>query len=105
MAGRRSRGGRPLDEKDLAALRSRTDMVAGYGLPPEAAEHTDAILLAFLSEPRTVGEISDRRLVYRSHVHDPHVLAVERRTAVRHLSRLVGASRVSEVEPGRFRAT
>ncbi|MFI6417189.1 MBL fold metallo-hydrolase [Streptomyces sp. NPDC050842] len=65
----------------------------------------DATLLTFLSEPRTVDEIADRRLVYRSDVDGPHVLPVERRTAVQHLSRLVGAGRVSEVEPGRFRAT
>lgn len=65
----------------------------------------DATLLAFLSEPRTVDEITDRRLVYRSHVEGPHVLPVERRTATRHLSRLADAGRVAEIEPGRFRAT
>ncbi|SEB82924.1 MBL fold metallo-hydrolase [Streptomyces sp. TLI_105] len=64
----------------------------------------DASLLAFLSEPRTVDEIADRRLVYRPHVEGPHVLPVERRTAVQHLGRLVGTGRVAEVEPGRFRA-
>ncbi|MFI8947294.1 MBL fold metallo-hydrolase [Streptomyces sp. NPDC053750] len=31
-------------EKDLAALRSREVMVEGYGLPPDAAERTDAML-------------------------------------------------------------
>ncbi|MFE5296823.1 MBL fold metallo-hydrolase [Streptomyces sp. NPDC056632] len=65
----------------------------------------DATLLTFLSQPRTVDEIADRRLVYRSHVDGPQVLPVERRTAGQHLRRLVGAGRVSEVEPGRFRAT
>ncbi|MCZ0982344.1 MBL fold metallo-hydrolase [Streptomyces diastatochromogenes] len=65
----------------------------------------DATLLTFLSEPRTVDEMADRRLVYGSHVEGAHVLPVERRTAAQHLSRLVGAGRVAEVEPGRFRAT
>ncbi|MFI8933193.1 MBL fold metallo-hydrolase [Streptomyces sp. NPDC053474] len=65
----------------------------------------DETLLAFLSEPRTVDEIARRRLVYRPHVEGPHVMPVERRTAVRHLDRLSGAGRVAEVEPGRFRAT
>lgn len=65
----------------------------------------DATLLAFLSEPRTVDDIADRRLVYRGHVEGGHVLPVERRTAEQHLSRLVDARLVTEVEPGRFRAT
>ncbi|MGW2014704.1 MBL fold metallo-hydrolase [Streptomyces sp. NPDC001927] len=65
----------------------------------------DATLLTFLAEPRTVDEIADRRLVYRRHVEGPHVLPVERRTAVQHLDRLARAGRVVEVEPGRFRAT
>ncbi|MEU5239437.1 MBL fold metallo-hydrolase [Streptomyces lydicus] len=65
----------------------------------------DATLLAFLAEPRTVDEIADRRLVYRDHLEGPHVLPVERRTAVQHLNRLTGAGQVTEVEPGRFRAT
>lgn len=65
----------------------------------------DEKLLAFLAEPRTVDEIARHRLVYRPHVEGPHVLPVERRTAVRHLDRLAAARLVAEVEPGRFRAT
>ncbi|MFD3945496.1 MBL fold metallo-hydrolase [Streptomyces sp. NPDC058579] len=65
----------------------------------------DATLLTFLTEPRTVDEIADRRLVYRRHVEGPHVLPVERRTAVQHVHRLARTGRVAEVEPGRFRAT
>ncbi|MEU9702627.1 MBL fold metallo-hydrolase [Streptomyces sp. NPDC047981] len=63
----------------------------------------DANLLSFLAEPRTIEEIAARRLVYRAHVEGPHVLPVERRTAVQHVTRLTGAGRVTEVEPGRFR--
>ncbi|MFD9903032.1 MBL fold metallo-hydrolase [Streptomyces sp. NPDC059063] len=65
----------------------------------------EVTLLAFLSEPRTVDEIAEHRLVYRPHVEGHHVLPVERRTAVQHLNRLTGAGRVTEIEPGRFRAT
>ncbi|MHA6626424.1 MBL fold metallo-hydrolase [Pseudonocardia sichuanensis] len=65
----------------------------------------DATLLAFLDEPRSVPEIVEHRLVYRPHVDAPHVPTVERRTAVQHLDRLIGAGAVVEVEPGRFRVT
>lgn len=68
-------------------------------------EKRDVTLLAFLDEPRTVEEIAEHRLVYRPHVEGPHVEPVERRTAVQHLHRLIGTGRVTEVEPGRFRAT
>ncbi|MEW5654091.1 MBL fold metallo-hydrolase [Streptomyces cinereoruber] len=81
-----------------AAFSERLDAFAGV------MAKRDATLLAFLSEPRTVDEIADRRLVYRPHVEGPHVLPVERRTAAQHLSRLTDEGRVTEVEPGRFRA-
>jgi glyoxylase-like metal-dependent hydrolase (beta-lactamase superfamily II) len=68
-------------------------------------EKRDATLLAFLAEPRTVEEITEHRLVYRPHVEGPHVSPVERRTAVQHLDRLMRQGRVTEAEPGRFRAT
>ncbi|MFD3947699.1 MBL fold metallo-hydrolase [Streptomyces sp. NPDC058579] len=67
-------------------------------------EKRDTTLLAFLEEPRTVEEIAERRLVYRPHVEGAHVKPVERRTAVQHLDRLIGAGLVTEVEGGRFRA-
>ncbi|MFC8507664.1 MBL fold metallo-hydrolase [Streptomyces sp. NPDC057411] len=81
-----------------AAFSERLDAFAGVLAKREEN------LLAFLAEPRTVDEIARHRLVYRPHVEGPHVGPVERRTAVRHLDRLVGAGRVAEVEPGRFRA-
>lgn len=68
-------------------------------------ERREATLLAFLGEPRTVEEIVEHRLVYRPHVEGSHVRPVERRTAVRHLDRLMREGRVAEVEPGRYRAT
>ncbi|MEV0323816.1 MBL fold metallo-hydrolase [Streptomyces sp. NPDC050658] len=81
-----------------AEFRRRLDVYA------DVVERRDAALLAFLGEPRTVAEIAEHRLVYRPHVEGAHVGPVERRTAEQHLRRLVGAARVSEVEPGRFRA-
>ena len=79
-------------------FRSRLDAYAGVIRRREEA------LLEFLAEPRTVEEIVGHRLVYRPHVRGPHVDPVERRTAQRHLERLVGQERVAEGEPGRFRA-
>ncbi|OKH99127.1 MBL fold metallo-hydrolase [Streptomyces sp. CB02923] len=81
-----------------AEFRRRLDAFAGV------VEQREATLLAFLGEPRTVEEIVGHRLVYRPHVEGPHVRPVERRTAVRHLDRLMGGGLVAEVEPGRFRA-
>lgn len=66
-------------------------------------DRRDAELLAFLSEPRTVDEIADHRLVYRPHVQGPHIRPVELRTARRHVERLRGQGRVEEVAAGRFR--
>jgi glyoxylase-like metal-dependent hydrolase (beta-lactamase superfamily II) len=56
----------------------------------------EAALLAMLTEPRTLAEIVDRRLVYRPHVDLPFVAAVERRTAELHLHRLLRTGQVRE---------
>ena len=71
----------------------------------EVVRTREAALLALLREPRTVEDVVRHRLVYRPHVEAPHVEPVERRTAVRHLDRLLTEGRVTEVEPGRFRAS
>ncbi|WP_017616260.1 MBL fold metallo-hydrolase [Nocardiopsis salina] len=70
----------------------------------DVVEQRDAKLLAFLSEPRSLGQAAEHRLVYRPHVQGPHVGPVERRTAAQHLARLQGQGRVAEVEEGFFRA-
>ena len=59
-------------------------------------------LLEFLTEPHTIGEIADYRLVYRPHVDAPYVSAVELRTAQLHVERLVGVQQVELAEPGRY---
>jgi glyoxylase-like metal-dependent hydrolase (beta-lactamase superfamily II) len=61
-------------------------------------------LLAFLAEPRTVDAIVAHRFVYRPHVRLVFADAVERRSAVLHLERLIAAGQVSEPEPGVFLA-
>ncbi|MFI0462886.1 MBL fold metallo-hydrolase [Saccharopolyspora sp. 5N102] len=80
-------------------FRRRLDAFAGV------VEKRDAVLLGLLREPRTVAEIVEHRLVYRPHVEGAHVNPVERRTAMRHLDRLIGKGLVEEVEQGRFLAT
>ncbi|MFF2166653.1 MBL fold metallo-hydrolase [Streptomyces sp. NPDC058175] len=82
-----------------AEFRRRLDAFASVVKKREAA------LLTFLSEPQTVEEIVDHRLVYRRHVEGPQVRTVERRTAMQHLARLTSGGLVAEVEQGRFRAT
>ncbi|MET7518636.1 hypothetical protein ABZS88_35370 [Streptomyces sp. NPDC005480] len=79
-------------------FRRRLDAFAGVVAKREAA------LLAYLGEPRTVEEIVEHRLVYRTHVEGPHVRPVERRTAAQHLDRLIDGGLVAEVEQGRFRS-
>ncbi|MET7612000.1 MBL fold metallo-hydrolase [Streptomyces seoulensis] len=71
----------------------------------EVVERREAALLAFLTEPRTIAEIAEHRLVYRPHVSGPHVDPVERRTATHHLARLTADGLVTETEPGLFRRT
>ena len=61
-------------------------------------------LLGYLAEPRSLDDIVEHRLVYRPNVESSWVPAVERRTALLHLARLVPGGRVAEVEPGRYRA-
>ncbi|KUL55497.1 MBL fold metallo-hydrolase [Streptomyces sp. NRRL F-4489] len=80
-------------------FRRRLDAFAGV------VEKRDAALLAFLTEPRTIDQIADHRLVYRPHVEGSHVQPVERRTAEQHLHRLLRQGRITEVEKGKFRAT
>ncbi|MFD7184643.1 MBL fold metallo-hydrolase [Streptomyces sp. NPDC059904] len=80
-------------------FRRRLDGFAGV------VARREAVLLAFLGEPRTVEEIVEHRLVYRPHVEGPHVRPVERRTAVQHLDVLMSGGLVAEVDHGRFRAT
>ncbi len=61
-------------------------------------------LLAFLAEPRTLDDVVAHRFVYRPGDAVPFADAVERRSMAQHLERLARHGRVTEVEPGRWRA-
>ncbi len=61
-------------------------------------------LLAYLAEPRSLDEIAAHRFVYRPSDRVPFAEPVERRSMAQHVERLLRQGRVSEVEPGRYRA-
>ena len=61
-------------------------------------------MLEFLTEPRTIAEMAERRFVYRPHVDIPFVQTVETRTAELHIQRMLTRGEAVEVEPGTFRA-
>ncbi len=61
-------------------------------------------LLAYLTEPHSLDEIAAHRFVYRPEDAVPIAEAVERRSMAQHVERLLRRGRLSEVEPGRYRA-
>jgi len=65
-------------------------------------ESREARLLAYLAEPRSLGEIAAHRFVYRPEDPVPFAEPVERRSMAQHVARLVRRGRVAEVAPGRF---
>ena len=65
----------------------------------------EARLLAFLEDtPRSLAEIARHRFVYHSEDDIPWAEPIESRSMEQHLTRLVAAGRIREVEPGRSRA-
>lgn len=65
--------------------------------------HRHEAMLEFLSEPRSLDEMAATRFVYRPHLEGNHIEAVERRTAVLHVERMLDRAEAAEVAPGRFR--
>jgi glyoxylase-like metal-dependent hydrolase (beta-lactamase superfamily II) len=63
-------------------------------------DRRDDTLLKLLRQPRTLEDVVAHRLVYRPHVRLPFAEAVERRTAVLHLERLVRHGVVIPVDGG-----
>lgn len=59
-------------------------------------------MLEFLAEPRSVADMVKHRFVYRSHVENTFLDAVERRTATLHLARMLDRDEATEIEPGRY---
>jgi glyoxylase-like metal-dependent hydrolase (beta-lactamase superfamily II) len=82
---------------DQSEFLSRLDRFEGV-----IAERENRLLGFLTDESRSLEEIVRHRFVYRPHDEVAFADAVERRTMSQHLDRLVRASRVAEVEPGRF---
>ena len=80
----------------VSAFRERLDRFAAV------IESRERRLLEYLVEPRTLDEIAAHRFVYRPGDPVPFADAVEHRSMVQHVERLLGAGRVHEVEAGRF---
>jgi glyoxylase-like metal-dependent hydrolase (beta-lactamase superfamily II) len=59
-------------------------------------------MLDYVGEPRTLEDMVAHRFIYRSHVENPIVEPVERRSAELHLARMITRGEAVEVEPGRF---
>ncbi|MEM7413403.1 MAG: MBL fold metallo-hydrolase [Myxococcota bacterium] len=64
--------------------------------------HTE--MLGFLSQPRTLDDMADRRFVYRPHVEAPFVSSVERRSAELHVARMLARGEARDCGDGRFQA-
>lgn len=62
----------------------------------------EAAMLAFLAEPRSLDEMVAHRFIYRTHVDLLFVEAVERRSSILHLERLVARGQVVAVGPDRY---
>jgi glyoxylase-like metal-dependent hydrolase (beta-lactamase superfamily II) len=63
-------------------------------------DRRDETLLQLLRQPRTLEDVVAHRLVYRPHVQLPFADAVERRTALLHLERLVRQGLVAPTGDG-----
>jgi glyoxylase-like metal-dependent hydrolase (beta-lactamase superfamily II) len=67
-------------------------------------EDRERRLLEYLREPHGLDEIAAHRFVYRPRDPVPFAEPVERRSMRQHITRLLRAGRLREVEPGRFQA-
>ncbi|MFV0523434.1 MAG: MBL fold metallo-hydrolase [Acidimicrobiales bacterium] len=74
-------------------------MIDGF---TEVIHRRHAKMLDALAEPRSLEDLVAIRFVYRPHVDQPMVDAVERRTAELHLARMLERGEAVEVEPGRY---
>lgn len=68
-------------------------------------EERELRLLEYLAEPHTLEDIVARRFVYRPQDRLAGIDHAERRSMSQHVDRLLQAGRLTEVEPGRYRAT
>jgi hydroxyacylglutathione hydrolase len=65
-------------------------------------DNRERAMLDFLRAPRTLDDMVAHRFVYRPHVSLLFVEAVERRSAVLHLERLVARGMVTVTQPGQY---
>ena len=72
----------------VGVIEGRRDFLAALDRFTAVIRRRDEVLLQLLRQPRTLADVVAHRLVYRPHVQMPIVEAVERRTALLHLSRL-----------------
>ena len=86
------------------AIHSRAELLKLLDDYEAVIARRERAMLAFLHEPRTLDDMVAHRFVYRLHVQLLFADAVERRSAVLHLERLLHRQLVAEVEPGRFAA-
>ncbi len=85
-------------------IEGRAEFLAQLDEFHDVLRRREDAILDFLAEPRTVADLVAHRFVYRPHIESAFVDTVERRTALNHLERLVPAGRVTEIEPGTYRA-
>jgi glyoxylase-like metal-dependent hydrolase (beta-lactamase superfamily II) len=86
----------------MGVLEGRTAFLERLDRYAAVIADREARLLAYLAEPRTLGEIAAHRFVYRPQDPVPFAEPVERRSMGQHVARLVREGRVREVEPGGF---
>ncbi len=78
------------------------ELIRRYGAVIDRREQR---LVDFLSEPRTLEQIAEHRLVYRPQDDGPGIPNVEAVAARRHLARLRRSGRVNVTEDGKYSAT
>jgi glyoxylase-like metal-dependent hydrolase (beta-lactamase superfamily II) len=81
-------------------LEGRAAFLAALDRFTAVIRRRDEVLRELLRQPRTLEDIVASRLVYRPHVRTPLVEAVERRTALLHLERLVRSGEVAATDEG-----
>jgi len=88
----------------IGVVESRADFLERLARFSAVIDARESRLLAYLAEPHTLAEIVQHRFVYRPGDAVAFADAVEQRSMDMHLRELLAQVRVSEVEPGRFRA-
>lgn len=59
-------------------------------------------MLDYMTEPRTIADMVEHRFVYRAHVENTFLNAVEQRCAELHVARMLARGEAHEVAPGQY---